>query len=239
MGNAAAKEPSMEDILSSIRKIVSQEDEAAERDGVPPTEAEKSDDGEQSPPPAASFAKLAHQVRGTAARASRYEETAPASEAIADEEPAPASEAFVDEEADFNSGLGAAFEEDAEPAIAATVSTPNPQEPEMNSQADTMATHEPDERKDQDMSDTDAMAGPHKTNGSENGSDVENALVSDSTQQSVSDSFERMKRSVLENIDARMDALMRPMLSGWLDQNLPGIVERIVREEVEKLSKID
>jgi hypothetical protein len=48
-----------------------------------------------------------------------------------------------------------------------------------------------------------------------------------------------MKRSVLENIDSRMDALMRPMLSSWLDQNLPGIVERIVREEVEKLAKID
>ena len=30
--------------------------------------------------------------------------------------------------------------------------------------------------------------------------------------------------------------LVRPMLRGWIDQNLPGIVERLVQQEVEKLS---
>ena len=29
--------------------------------------------------------------------------------------------------------------------------------------------------------------------------------------------------------------LMRPMLKDWLDENLPGVVERVVRKEVQKL----
>jgi cell pole-organizing protein PopZ len=36
--------------------------------------------------------------------------------------------------------------------------------------------------------------------------------------------------------DLVKDAL-RPMLRGWLDDNLPGLVERIVREEVERLAR--
>lgn len=31
--------------------------------------------------------------------------------------------------------------------------------------------------------------------------------------------------------------LMRPMLKDWLDQNLPGIVERVVEQEVKKLAR--
>jgi len=31
--------------------------------------------------------------------------------------------------------------------------------------------------------------------------------------------------------------LMKPMIKMWLDQNLPGIIEKIVQREVEKLSR--
>lgn len=31
--------------------------------------------------------------------------------------------------------------------------------------------------------------------------------------------------------------LMKPMLKIWLDQNLPGIIEKLVQKEVEKLSR--
>ena len=31
--------------------------------------------------------------------------------------------------------------------------------------------------------------------------------------------------------------LLRPLLKQWLDQNLPGMVERIVREEVERIAR--
>lgn len=32
--------------------------------------------------------------------------------------------------------------------------------------------------------------------------------------------------------------LLRPMLKTWLDQNLPGIIERMVAKEIEKISRL-
>jgi cell pole-organizing protein PopZ len=31
--------------------------------------------------------------------------------------------------------------------------------------------------------------------------------------------------------------MMRPMLKAWLDDNLPGLVERVVRAEIERVSR--
>ena len=31
--------------------------------------------------------------------------------------------------------------------------------------------------------------------------------------------------------------MLRPMLKSWLDDNLPGLVERIVRAEIERVSR--
>jgi cell pole-organizing protein PopZ len=31
--------------------------------------------------------------------------------------------------------------------------------------------------------------------------------------------------------------LLRPMLKTWLDENLPGMVERLVRAEIERVSR--
>jgi cell pole-organizing protein PopZ len=31
--------------------------------------------------------------------------------------------------------------------------------------------------------------------------------------------------------------MMRPMLRGWLEENLPGLVERIVRAEIERVAR--
>ena len=34
---------------------------------------------------------------------------------------------------------------------------------------------------------------------------------------------------------ADMSTMLRPMLQSWLDQHLPGIVERLVREEIARV----
>jgi cell pole-organizing protein PopZ len=31
--------------------------------------------------------------------------------------------------------------------------------------------------------------------------------------------------------------MLRPMLKGWLDENLPGMVERLVRAEIERVAR--
>ena len=56
-------------------------------------------------------------------------------------------------------------------------------------------------------------------------------------------SFQKLAEQILSGEDAgsRLDALarelLRPMLKQWLDQNLPGLVEALVREEIERVSR--
>jgi uncharacterized protein len=73
-------------------------------------------------------------------------------------------------------------------------------------------------------------------------------LVSNQTQSAISQAFGMLSRErgdrdlpvsagearTLEDIVA---AMMRPMLKDWLEENLPEIVERVVREEVERASR--
>jgi cell pole-organizing protein PopZ len=74
------------------------------------------------------------------------------------------------------------------------------------------------------------------------GSDAEagafrEALVAPSTQTAVGGSLDRLKKSAMGDIDARVEAILRPMLREWLDDNLPQLVESIVRDEIERIAR--
>ena len=38
-------------------------------------------------------------------------------------------------------------------------------------------------------------------------------------------------------IEESVREMLRPMLKSWLDDNLPGIVERLVRQEIERMAR--
>ena len=40
-----------------------------------------------------------------------------------------------------------------------------------------------------------------------------------------------------ETLEDMMREMLRPMLSAWLDDNLPSMVERLVRDEIERLKR--
>ena len=40
-----------------------------------------------------------------------------------------------------------------------------------------------------------------------------------------------------QTIEDLVKEMLRPMLKSWLDDNLPGLVERIVRAEIERVSR--
>ncbi len=61
------------------------------------------------------------------------------------------------------------------------------------------------------------------------------ALVSPSTGKAVTDSIDRLKAALADNTSAKIESVLRPMLREWLDTNLPGMVERLVREEIERI----
>lgn len=65
------------------------------------------------------------------------------------------------------------------------------------------------------------------------------ALTSDATKQQVSASFAKLSEAVrqerIRSLEEQAEALLRPMLQNWLDENLPSMVERLVREEIERM----
>ena len=66
-------------------------------------------------------------------------------------------------------------------------------------------------------------------------------LVSQATEGFVSAAFADLGKAVMAR-DARtledlVQDMLRPMLKSWLDQNLPTMVERLVRSEIERVTR--
>jgi cell pole-organizing protein PopZ len=53
----------------------------------------------------------------------------------------------------------------------------------------------------------------------------------------VSQSIDRLKAAVADDTSAKVEQVLRPMLKEWLDKHLPAMVERIVREEIERIAR--
>ena len=66
-------------------------------------------------------------------------------------------------------------------------------------------------------------------------------LISNATQTAVDQAFSSLANTVLGNnartLEDLVKEMLRPMLKSWLDDNLPGLVERIVRAEIERVSR--
>ena len=67
------------------------------------------------------------------------------------------------------------------------------------------------------------------------------ALISSATMTAVDSAFNSLAHTVLGNnartLEDLVKEMLRPMLKGWLDDNLPSMVERIVRAEIERVSR--
>jgi cell pole-organizing protein PopZ len=65
------------------------------------------------------------------------------------------------------------------------------------------------------------------------------ALVSSQTVEKVARSFQDLQSALVEaerrSLDEIAEEMLRPMLQEWLDDNLPTLVERLVREEIERV----
>ncbi|MCB4770085.1 DUF2497 domain-containing protein [Ancylobacter sp. Lp-2] len=67
-----------------------------------------------------------------------------------------------------------------------------------------------------------------------------NRLVSGAAGESVASSFGALSRTVASNTRSMEDVVtdaLRPMLRSWLDENLPELVERLVRAEIERVAR--
>ena len=66
-------------------------------------------------------------------------------------------------------------------------------------------------------------------------------ILSRSTVSAVESAFNSLANTVLSNnartLEDLVKEMLRPMLKSWLDDNLPGLVERIVKAEIERVSR--
>ena len=59
-------------------------------------------------------------------------------------------------------------------------------------------------------------------------------MASAETVSAVSESLDKLKMSVMDNMEARTEVILRPLIGAWLDEHL---VERLVRDEIERIAK--
>jgi uncharacterized protein len=70
---------------------------------------------------------------------------------------------------------------------------------------------------------------------------IEPRLISSSTSAAIDSAFNTLAHTVLvqnaRTLEDLVREMLRPLLKGWLDDNLPSMVERLVRAEIERVSR--
>jgi cell pole-organizing protein PopZ len=71
--------------------------------------------------------------------------------------------------------------------------------------------------------------------------DTQHALISQDAGLQIARSFEELAAAIdgaeRRSLDEIAEDMLRPMLRDWLDDNLPTLVERLVREEIERVAR--
>ena len=69
------------------------------------------------------------------------------------------------------------------------------------------------------------------------GTETNAAAVSEQVARSFGDLALAVDSSSRRSFDEIAEDMLRPMLHEWLDDNLPTLVERLVREEIERVAR--
>ena len=66
-------------------------------------------------------------------------------------------------------------------------------------------------------------------------------LLSPAADQAASAAFANLASTILSNnartLEDLVQEMLRPMLKSWLDENLPVLVEKLVRQEIERVAR--
>jgi len=237
---AKVQEPSMEEILASIRRIIA-DDEAK------PAAAEKAAPASAPPPPA----RPEKPAPAPAARAPVVE-SAPAPPPPPAKMAAPPPPSASNNQDDIDALLNGLDEvttaEEIRPAPA------EPDEPDVLELTDEMTLVEPPPQAafkkvepSDDLEFTEAVAKaspaaqPVFESAPADWAAEAQPILSRTTVSAVESAFNSLAHTVLSNnartLEDLVKEMLRPMLKSWLDDNLPGLVERIVKAEIERVSR--
>ena len=66
-------------------------------------------------------------------------------------------------------------------------------------------------------------------------------LLSEDSDEVVHGAFSALAHTILaqnaRTLEDLISEMLQPMLKGWLDDNLPALVERLVKEEIDRVSR--
>lgn len=246
MNQPASKEPTMDEILSSIRQIIADDDEAAAQK-MPAPRAVAPRPVEAVPPAPKPVPQA--EATGTLPEIDPFsdedeDEIVPLAlspEQIVEEEAEVTQEAdddlsaLLDAPADLVVPDDVAFEQDREDEPAPMMAAPEP-EPEP---APVTAREAPKPRP------SFAQAAPMPD--ADLSRDLAEELLEPATSAAVRSAMSKLNTPKLTadlalganglTIEAMIREMLRPMLKDWLDENLPSMVERIVAQEIERVSR--
>lgn len=221
---AKAQEPSMEEILASIRRIIADDDASK-----PAKTTETAARPKQQPAVTAAPSRPAPPVAPA--------KTAPPPPAPKPAAPVPATANSQDEIDAMLAELDGtpAAEKPSTPDVldlteamaAPAMPAPPPPSPKpapgfrtIDGASDVVFSTRPDPQ-------------PHPQ--------LDRALISNETIAAVDSAFNTLAHTIIgqnaRTLEDLVKEMLRPMLKSWLDDNLPSMVERIVRAEIERVSR--
>ena len=187
---AKAQEPSMEEILASIRRIIADDDASKAAQPAPKPAA----------PPPESHIEVAPAPMAAASLAEQAADILDLTESMA-------APGFVQPPP-------------SPPPSPAPAATPAPQFRKIEGHSDVSFD---------ESAQKPAPKGPDEH------------LLSQSTSAAVDSAFNALAQTVLvqnaRTLEDLVREMLRPMLKSWLDDNLPGLVERMVRAEIERVAR--
>jgi uncharacterized protein len=229
---AKAQEPSMEEILASIRRIIADDDvnkpakapEAAAPPKLPagavpsrPTPAAPPSKSATPPPAPAKSAALPAMPAAPAPSAANSQDEIDAMLAELDGPPKAAAKPATTQPAAPPADVLDLTEAMTAPAAPATPPPgPAPSFRTIDGTSDVVFSNKPEPPPDR-------------------------ALISNQTIAAVDSAFNTLAHTVIgqnaRTLEDLVREMLRPMLKSWLDDNLPNMVERIVRAEIERVSR--
>jgi uncharacterized protein len=253
---AKVQEPSMEEILASIRRIIA-DDEAKPTAAEKPSSPVAAPAKPEKPAAAAPAAKpVMNDIPPSAipvAQAAAAKVAAPALKPAAPPVTPPAAPPPVPNRQDDIDALLSGLDEATTPS---EIRPPLP-DGDVFELTDEMALLDPPQpsfnkiepKDDLEFTETAAAKALHRQPAFEPAppplespaAPQPQQILSHSTVSAVESAFNTLANTVLSNnartLEDLVKEMLRPMLKSWLDDNLPGLVERIVKAEIERVSR--
>jgi cell pole-organizing protein PopZ len=259
---AKAQEPSMEEILASIRRIIADDEAkppAAEKpvSTAVPAKPDKAEKPEKlavaapvaKPPAMKDIPPSAIPAAQAAAAKVAAPPARPAPAPVTPQPPPPAPVATnrqddIDallnglDEVTTPEEIRAPLPDDEVFELTDEMALPAPEPPQSS-------FHKIDPQDDIEFAETAEARRPHRQPSFEppplESSSPPQQILSRSTVSAVESAFNTLAHTVLSNnartLEDLVKEMLRPMLKSWLDDNLPALVERIVKAEIERVSR--